>query len=174
MVFSGTLFPSSKPSSLSSSSSPFHSHFTFHLCSCPVFFRRKQDWRGPLLSSKSSSSRVWFLWLGYSSSILNPIIYTVFNRAFKRTFLRLLTCRLQRSSGRSDAAAGGLGWSDGGGGSRHRCSSFGAAGTDRIAGRRSAGGTTSGSEDTAAQASRFRLMKFVAAAEGGGDNETAL
>ena len=38
----------------------------------------------------------WFLWLGYSSSILNPIIYTVFNRAFKQTFLRLLTCGLKR------------------------------------------------------------------------------
>lgn len=36
----------------------------------------------------------WFLWLGYSSSILNPIIYTVFNRAFKQTFLRLLMCRV--------------------------------------------------------------------------------
>jgi hypothetical protein len=34
----------------------------------------------------------WFLWLGYASSILNPIIYTVFNRAFKRTFVDLLTC----------------------------------------------------------------------------------
>lgn len=33
-----------------------------------------------------------FLWLGYSSSMLNPIIYTVFNKAFKATFVRLLTC----------------------------------------------------------------------------------
>ena len=32
-----------------------------------------------------------FLWLGYLSSVCNPIIYTVFNKAFKRTFLRLLT-----------------------------------------------------------------------------------
>jgi len=33
-----------------------------------------------------------FLWLGYASSIVNPIIYTTFNRAFKRTFQRILTC----------------------------------------------------------------------------------
>jgi len=68
----------------------------------------------------------WFLWLGYSSSIINPIIYTVFNRAFKKTFLRLLTCGLKRSFSPCDAAAGGFGWSDGGvGESRHRCSSVG-------------------------------------------------
>ena len=49
-----------------------------------------------------------FLWLGYTSSTLNPIIYTVFsksvrgaqetfvytvfNREFKNTFMRLLRC----------------------------------------------------------------------------------
>ena len=33
-----------------------------------------------------------FLWLGYTSSILNPIIYTVFNRTFKITFIRILKC----------------------------------------------------------------------------------
>lgn len=37
-----------------------------------------------------------FLWLGYSSSTLNPIIYTVFNKAFKGTFVRLLTCAVCR------------------------------------------------------------------------------
>lgn len=34
----------------------------------------------------------WFLWLGYASSMLNPIIYTIFNKAFKHTFIRILTC----------------------------------------------------------------------------------
>jgi 5-hydroxytryptamine receptor 2 len=33
-----------------------------------------------------------FLWLGYASSTVNPIIYTIFNRSFKQTFIRLLTC----------------------------------------------------------------------------------
>ncbi|ELU17504.1 hypothetical protein CAPTEDRAFT_141683 [Capitella teleta] len=35
-----------------------------------------------------------FLWLGYLSSTLNPIIYTIFNRKFKRTFQAILTCKL--------------------------------------------------------------------------------
>ncbi|XP_076436014.1 D(2) dopamine receptor-like [Babylonia areolata] len=34
-----------------------------------------------------------FVWLGYVSSTLNPIIYTVFNKIFKLTFLKLLCCR---------------------------------------------------------------------------------
>ena len=37
-----------------------------------------------------------FLWLGYTSSIVNPVIYTTFNRAFKRTFVRILTCQTCR------------------------------------------------------------------------------
>jgi hypothetical protein len=40
------------------------------------------------------SDRVYgtVLWLGYASSTLNPIVYTVFNRTFRRTFVDLLTC----------------------------------------------------------------------------------
>lgn len=34
-----------------------------------------------------------FLWLGYVSSTLNPIIYTIFNKTFKRTFIRVLQCK---------------------------------------------------------------------------------
>ncbi|XP_046365272.1 5-hydroxytryptamine receptor 2C-like [Haliotis rufescens] len=34
-----------------------------------------------------------FVWLGYVSSTLNPIIYTVFNKIFKQTFIKLLCCR---------------------------------------------------------------------------------
>ena len=34
-----------------------------------------------------------FLWLGYVSSTLNPIIYTIFNKTFKRTFIRILQCK---------------------------------------------------------------------------------
>ena len=33
------------------------------------------------------------LWLGYISSALNPIIYTVFNIKFRRSFVKLLLCR---------------------------------------------------------------------------------
>ncbi|XP_003737836.1 D(2) dopamine receptor-like [Galendromus occidentalis] len=34
-----------------------------------------------------------FLWLGYLSSTVNPLVYTVFNRVFRSTFWQLLTCR---------------------------------------------------------------------------------
>ncbi len=37
------------------------------------------------------------LWLGYVSSTINPLIYTVFNRTFKRVFIRLLKCRCRKS-----------------------------------------------------------------------------
>ena len=33
------------------------------------------------------------LWLGYASSTINPLIYTVFNVKFRRSFVRLLLCR---------------------------------------------------------------------------------
>ncbi|CAF3528844.1 unnamed protein product [Rotaria socialis] len=32
-------------------------------------------------------------WLGYCSSCANPIIYTIFSRAFRRAFVNILTCR---------------------------------------------------------------------------------
>lgn len=32
-------------------------------------------------------------WLGYASSTLNPIVYTIFNKTFKQTFADLLTFR---------------------------------------------------------------------------------
>ena len=34
-----------------------------------------------------------FVWLGYVSSTLNPIIYTTFNKTFKMTFIKLLKCQ---------------------------------------------------------------------------------
>ncbi|KAL3847266.1 hypothetical protein ACJMK2_018186 [Sinanodonta woodiana] len=34
-----------------------------------------------------------FVWLGYVSSTLNPIIYTMFNSTFKMTFVKLLKCQ---------------------------------------------------------------------------------
>lgn len=33
------------------------------------------------------------LWLGYVSSTINPIIYTIFNRTFKEAFVKILLCR---------------------------------------------------------------------------------
>ncbi|CAF3667742.1 unnamed protein product [Adineta steineri] len=40
-------------------------------------------------------------WLGYCSSGANPIIYTIFSRAFRRAFVNILTCRKVISSHRS-------------------------------------------------------------------------
>ncbi|KAK6195881.1 hypothetical protein SNE40_001217 [Patella caerulea] len=36
------------------------------------------------------------LWMGYAASLANPIIYTMFNTAFRRTFIKILTCKIQR------------------------------------------------------------------------------
>ena len=33
------------------------------------------------------------LWLGYGSSTINPLIYTIFNVKFRRSFIRLLQCK---------------------------------------------------------------------------------
>ncbi|CAD5229028.1 unnamed protein product [Bursaphelenchus okinawaensis] len=33
------------------------------------------------------------LWLGYLSSTLNPIIYTIFNRRFREAFIKILKCK---------------------------------------------------------------------------------
>lgn len=33
------------------------------------------------------------LWLGYLSSTLNPIIYTIFNRRFREAFIKILRCQ---------------------------------------------------------------------------------
>lgn len=46
------------------------------------------------------------LWLGYVSSTINPIIYTVFNRTFKRVFIQLLCCRFRRSATSSMSSSG--------------------------------------------------------------------
>ncbi|CAG5125382.1 unnamed protein product [Candidula unifasciata] len=38
-----------------------------------------------------------FLWMGYIASLANPIIYTMFNTAFRRAFIKILTCKIRRS-----------------------------------------------------------------------------
>lgn len=56
------------------------------------------------------------LWLGYVSSTINPVIYTIFNRTFRTAFARLLCCqccgrgRVQkaRAGGGAPGAAAGL------------------------------------------------------------------
>ena len=62
-----------------------------------------------------------FLWMGYVASLANPIIYTMFNTAFRRTFVKILTCkmckkqpstRFQRSSYPSHPASAASVYSD--------------------------------------------------------------
>ncbi|ESO04150.1 hypothetical protein HELRODRAFT_92500 [Helobdella robusta] len=36
----------------------------------------------------------FFLWLGYLSSTINPLVYTVFNRLFRETFSKILRCKV--------------------------------------------------------------------------------
>lgn len=36
------------------------------------------------------------LWLGYVSSTINPIIYTIFNKTFRAAFIRLLKCKCHK------------------------------------------------------------------------------
>ncbi|CAF1564874.1 unnamed protein product [Rotaria magnacalcarata] len=46
------------------------------------------------------SSTVWFsiTWLGYSSSMANPFIYTIFSDVFRRAFTNIILCRSTESS----------------------------------------------------------------------------
>lgn len=45
-----------------------------------------------------------FLWLGYLSSTINPLIYTIFNSTFRRTFVKLILLR-QRCCPRKRSSA---------------------------------------------------------------------
>ena len=38
------------------------------------------------------------VWLGYLSSLANPIIYTMFNTAFRQAFYRILSCQYRRTT----------------------------------------------------------------------------
>ncbi|PSN39751.1 hypothetical protein C0J52_26036, partial [Blattella germanica] len=73
--------------------------FTFVLCWSPFFILNIY-----FASCENCLSQVphhvvdTCLWLGYVSSTINPVIYTVFNRTFRAAFIRLLRCRCHRSA----------------------------------------------------------------------------
>ncbi|KAL3847587.1 hypothetical protein ACJMK2_018490 [Sinanodonta woodiana] len=52
------------------------------------------------LSAIAPDTMSVFLWMGYAASLANPIIYTMFNTSFRRTFLHILSghlCKYPRS-----------------------------------------------------------------------------
>lgn len=70
--------------------------FTFVICWTPFFvinFTQAFVERDELAKWISNEIMTTFLWLGYISSTINPVIYTVFNRNFRRAFRQLLLCR---------------------------------------------------------------------------------
>ncbi|XP_044739523.1 5-hydroxytryptamine receptor 2C-like [Chrysoperla carnea] len=71
--------------------------FTFVLCWSPFFILNILFAACPTCHVPDHVVDIC-LWLGYVSSTINPIIYTVFNRTFRAAFIRLLLCRCQRLS----------------------------------------------------------------------------
>ncbi|XP_013168187.1 PREDICTED: 5-hydroxytryptamine receptor 2A [Papilio xuthus] len=69
--------------------------FTFVLCWAPFFLLNILFASCPACIVPDHIVNVC-LWLGYVSSTINPIIYTVFNRTFRAAFLRLLKCHCSR------------------------------------------------------------------------------
>ncbi|VDP15113.1 unnamed protein product [Onchocerca flexuosa] len=70
--------------------------FAFSICWLPFFVIYLIE---VLVSSSNTimyTTKEIFLWLGYSNSILNPIIYTMYNHDFRRCFRDLLTLGFMR------------------------------------------------------------------------------
>ncbi|KAG9511128.1 5-hydroxytryptamine receptor 2A [Fragariocoptes setiger] len=77
--------------------------FTFAVCWTPFFtlnaaqaFIDRHDMERAIPPQVLTT----FQWLGYLSSTINPVIYTVFNRNFRRAFRRILLCQRLSSSRR--------------------------------------------------------------------------
>jgi 5-hydroxytryptamine receptor 2 len=68
----------------------------FVICWAPFFI---VNITMPLCSSCTFDGKLLtaFLWFGYISSTINPIIYTVFNRNFRLSFIGLLLCKPWRT-----------------------------------------------------------------------------
>ncbi|NXO04560.1 ADA2B protein, partial [Rhinopomastus cyanomelas] len=64
----------------------------FVLCWFPFFFLYSLGALCPRRCRVPDGIFQFFFWIGYCNSSLNPVIYTVFNRDFRRAFRRLL-CR---------------------------------------------------------------------------------
>ncbi|XP_062716596.1 D(2)-like dopamine receptor [Aedes albopictus] len=70
--------------------------FTFVFCWAPFFILNIIFAAWPNVEVPDRIVNIC-LWLGYVSSTINPIIYTIFNKTFRAAFIRLLRCRCERS-----------------------------------------------------------------------------
>ncbi|KAG7205896.1 hypothetical protein KM043_007825 [Ampulex compressa] len=48
-------------------------------------------------------------WLGYASSMVNPIFYTIFNKVFRQAFKKVLLCRYRNKTWRPSSFRGSIG-----------------------------------------------------------------
>lgn len=68
--------------------------FTFVLCWSPFFVFNILFAVCPEWESKISSGVFDFVtWLGYASSMVNPIFYTIFNKVYRQAFQKVLMCQ---------------------------------------------------------------------------------
>ncbi|KAG7167677.1 5-hydroxytryptamine receptor 2B-like 2, partial [Homarus americanus] len=65
--------------------------FAFVICWTPFFILNIYFAACPTCHVSDHLANVC-LWLGYVSSTINPIIYTIFNRTFKAAFIKILRC----------------------------------------------------------------------------------
>ncbi|XP_055607421.1 uncharacterized protein LOC129755113 [Uranotaenia lowii] len=70
--------------------------FTFVFCWAPFFILNILFAAVPEIEVPDRIVSIC-LWLGYVSSTINPIIYTIFNKTFRAAFIRLLRCRCEKS-----------------------------------------------------------------------------
>ncbi|KAM4748792.1 alpha-2Db adrenergic receptor-like [Rhinophrynus dorsalis] len=70
----------------------------FVICWFPFFFTYSLESVCRGRCGISNALFNFFFWIGYCNSSLNPVIYTVFNRDFRKAFRRILTCTSTRTT----------------------------------------------------------------------------
>uniref|UniRef100_T1J4R3 G-protein coupled receptors family 1 profile domain-containing protein n=1 Tax=Strigamia maritima TaxID=126957 RepID=T1J4R3_STRMM len=67
--------------------------FTFVMLWCPFFLLNLLSVCKECVKHISPPLQDTALWLGYASSMVNPIFYTAFNKTFRQTFVKILKCQ---------------------------------------------------------------------------------
>lgn len=71
--------------------------FTFVILWAPFFVLNLIPAICPVCEKHIDSKIFDFVtWLGYSSSMVNPIFYTIFNKVFRQAFKKVLLCRYRK------------------------------------------------------------------------------